>query len=89
MRGEFDMVDFDGEITEVETTFVNLPDDRLIELMALIEIEAKECESENPKRAHKLHRACKVGATILQYRANRKRYLEMQSSPGCRRGRVD
>lgn len=72
------MIDFDGEITEVETTFVNLPDEKLLELIKLIKVEAKECETENPQRAHKLNRACKVGTTILQFRANRKPHPEIR-----------
>lgn len=74
------MIDFDGEITEVETTFVNLSDQKLIEIIKLIKIEAKECEKENPKRAHKLYRACTVGTTILQYRARRRRHPKIGSA---------
>lgn len=70
------MFDFDKQMTEIESTFVNLESTKLIELIKAIEEEAKACTKDDPSRAYRLLRACNIGTQILRQRIEKSRNLQ-------------
>ena len=65
------MFDFSEDLAEVEASFDDLPSDRLLEMIELIDREAHACGRMHPKRADRLRQVYCIARQILQQRIER------------------